>query len=79
MGSLFLAYDDTIKSGDGDDTNVGDSDGGEGDDVIKSDMVTTRVADDTINSGKGDDINDGGNGNDKIKTSDNTSWKGRIC
>lgn len=62
----FLAYDNTIKSGDGDDTNVGDSDGDEGNDVIKSgdgdDQNSGDLGDDTINSGKGDDTNDGRDG-----------------
>ena len=66
-----MAYDNTIKSGVGDDTNVGDSDGNEGNNVIKSgdgdDQNCGDLGDDTINSGKGDDTNDCGNGNDKIK------------
>ena len=52
-----MAYDNTIKSGDGDDTNVGDSDGDEGNEVIKSgdgdDQNSGDLGDDTINNGNG--------------------------
>ena len=52
-----MAYDNTIKNGDGDDTKLGDSDGDEGNEVINSgdgdDPNSGDLGDDTINNGNG--------------------------